>query len=476
MKIIHKSILSNVLNLALIVLVGFFALQNLNLVLDKLKFVEIADDLNASFLEMRLSEKNFFLYRDTTSIDAIREKITSTSATIDAEKADIVKVVGEKSLQQIRAHLKSYSDALDRVEKERYGNRRVEAELRAEGQRLREFSETLRRLERERVNDIISNYQHLLLYSLGAIFILMISVGQFASHRMLGSIRILEKAAHTISSGKFSKIKGINSKDELGSVVSAFNTMSDELASREEEIIQAKKLASIGTLTAGVAHELTNPLNNISMIAQTYEELYDSLTDEQKLELMAKVDGETERIKTIVKNLLDFSKPKAADLRKADINAVVSKTLSLVQNMLDISNIDTRLELGEGLPAVLIDDHQIEQVLVNLVINAIHAMSPGGILNIATRTGGDGGLVEVEVQDNGRGIPPQYLSHIFDPFFSTKGVHGTGLGLSVSYGIIKNHNGNIRVESEVGKGTKFTVELQAYGQEGLNGPVQDNGD
>jgi len=127
---------------------------------------------------------------------------------------------------------------------------------------------------------------------------------------------------------------------------------------------------------------------------------------------------------------------------------------------------------------VLIDEHQIEQVLVNMSINAVHAMSPGGVLTITTRAGGDGDLVEVEVKDNGKGIPPQYISHIFDPFFSTKGVQGTGLGLSVSYGIIRNHNGNIRVDSEVGKGTKFTVELQAYKQfeeEGY-GSAQDNGD
>lgn len=477
MKIIHKTILSNVFNLALLVLVGFFAFQNLNLVLTKLKFVEIADDLNASFLEMRLSEKNYFLYKDPSAIDAIKAKIDSTAQTLANSEQDIVKAVGEKTLDDLRARLKSYSEALARVENGRPGDRGREAVLRAQGQRLKELSETMRRLERERVNNIISSYQRILLYSLCGIFILAITVSQLASRRVLSSLRKIEKAAITISGGKFSKISGINSRDELGSVVSAFNAMSDELASREEEIIQAKKLASIGTLTAGVAHELTNPLNNISMIAQTYEELYGSLTDEQRLEFMAKVDGETERIKTIVKNLLDFSRPKAADLRKAEINKVVQKTLSLVQNMLDISNIDTRLSFAVGLPPVKIDEHQIEQVLVNLAINAIHAMSPGGVLEISTRAGAGGRSVEVEVSDNGKGIPPQYLPHIFDPFFSTKGVHGTGLGLSVSYGIVKNHNGNIRVESEPGKGAKFTVELPVYEQEeGVDGSIQDNGD
>jgi two-component system, NtrC family, sensor kinase len=476
MKIIHKTVLSNVFNLALIMLVGFFAFQNLNLVLTKLRFVEISDDLNSSFLEMRLSEKNYFLYKDPSAIDAIKEKIDYATGTIANSEQDIIRAVGEKNLEELKVHLSSYSEALKKLQHGKPWDKRLEAGLRTQGQQLKEFSETMRRLERERVNEIISSSKRILLYSLCAIFLLAIVVSHLASNRLLASLRKIEKAAVTITGGRFSKIKGIRSKDELGSVVNAFNTMSEELASREEEIIQAKKLASIGTLTAGVAHELTNPLNNISMIAQTYEDLYAKLTDEQRLDFMAKVDEEADRIKTIVKNLLDFSKPKAADLKPTDVNAVVRKTLSLVQNMLDISNIDTRLALGEGLPLAMIDDHQIEQVLVNLIINAIHAMSSGGILNIETRGFADTGFVEVVIRDDGKGIPPEYLPHIFDPFFSTKGVRGTGLGLSVSYGIIKNHHGNIRVDSRVGVGTEFTVELPSYkGEESNHGQLQDNG-
>jgi signal transduction histidine kinase len=241
--------------------------------------------------------------------------------------------------------------------------------------------------------------------------------------------------------------------------------MSDELRYREEQIIQSKKLASLGILTAGVAHELTNPLNNISMIAQTYTEMYDKLNRENRIELMNKVDGETDRIKNIVRNLLDFSKPKEADLQAADMNVVIKKTLRLVQNMLDISNIETRLSLENGLPAVIIDGHQIQQVLVNLVTNAAQAMTGGGTLIIRSRTCPVKNCVAVTVADTGKGIPPEMLPHVFDPFFSTKGEGGTGLGLSVSYGIIKNHKGEIRVESKVGTGTTFTIELPVYNRE-----------
>jgi signal transduction histidine kinase len=235
--------------------------------------------------------------------------------------------------------------------------------------------------------------------------------------------------------------------------------MSEELSHREEEIIQSKKLASLGILTAGVAHELTNPLNNISMMAQNFTEYYDSLGREDRIGLMTKVERETERIQEIVKNLLDFSKPKEANLQEADMNSVIAKTMTLVQNMLDISNITTKLGLDEGLPRIYLDENQIQQVLVNLITNAVQAMSLGGMLFMGTRLGRKGDSIEITVKDSGRGITPEFLPHIFDPFFSTKGDGGTGLGLSVSYGIIKNHKGDIRVESKSGVGTTFTIEL-----------------
>ncbi len=127
---------------------------------------------------------------------------------------------------------------------------------------------------------------------------------------------------------------------------------------------------------------LTNPLNNISMIAQTYAELYEKLSEQDRIEFMNKVDAETERIRKIVKNLLDFSKPKDATPSEGDINSVIQKTLTLVQNMIDVSNIETSIHLADGLPHVFVDEHQIQQVLVNLVTNAVQAMSTGGRLVI----------------------------------------------------------------------------------------------
>ncbi len=466
MRLERKIILSDAFKLALIVLLGIFAYQNINLVLAKLRFVEIADDLNASFLEMRLSEKNYFLYKDESALFDIREKIAATVQSIEFGKKDVVRAVGQENLETLQSFLKKYSDAVEEIRRDSGHDPELESNLRAAGRKLKEFSENITRIERANVNAIFTKSKMILLYSFLGIFLLAIMLSHFLSQQIVKPLRAIEDLTKSISEGKFHKIE-VRSTGELGSLISAINSMSDELRYREEQLIQSKKLASLGILTAGVAHELTNPLNNISMIAQTYMELYDQLGKDERIELMDKIEGETARIKDIVKNLLDFSKPKEAELEESDINGVIHKTLKLVQNILDISNIDTRLNLDKQNPRAFIDEHQIQQVLVNLITNAGQAMPHGGTLFIATRYGAKKDTVEISVIDTGKGIPPELLPHVFDPFFSTKGEGGTGLGLSVSYGIIKNHKGEIRVESKVGTGTTFTIELPAYRREDI---------
>ncbi len=462
MKIENKLIVSNVINGAFIILIGFFAFQNMSLVLTKLRFVEIADDLNASFLEMRLSEKNYFLYKDNKALPAIRESITKTMDTIGEVREDIIRAIGNTDLDTLESRLKAYSATVDLAARGTPGDPQMEVRIRAEGKKLKEFSDSITHLERKRVNDIILSSKRILILLFWAILVSALLIGHFISQKIVRSLREIEKLAKSISHGNFNKIEGAVYEDELGSLINAVNSMSEELAHREEEIIQSKKLASLGILTAGVAHEITNPLNNISMIAQTYAELYPKLGERDRIEFMTKVDAETERIRKIVKNLLDFSKPKDANPNKADINAVIQKTLTLVQNMIDVSNIETSLHFADGLPPVFVDESQIQQVLVNLITNAVQSMTAGGRLVLTTRPGKSGNSIEIGVADTGKGIAPEFLPHIFDPFFSTKGEGGTGLGLSVSYGIIKNHKGEIRVESKVGVGTTFTIKLPAY--------------
>lgn len=465
MKIEYKIILSNVFNVALIVLIGLFAFLNLNLILTKLRFVEIADDLNASFLEMRLSEKNYFLYHDKNALSDIRKKIDDTASSVGLVKDDIIHAVGEDNLEMLQSYLKKYSEVIEGVRRDKTRDAQFEARLRTEGKKLKGFSEDITRLERARVNEIISNSKRFFFYSFWAILLSAIVVSHFVSQRIVKSLREIEGLAKSISGGNFNKIEGIKSNDEFNSVITAINSMSEELRYREEQIIQSKKLASIGILTSGIAHELINPLNNISMIAQTYTELYKRLGEDERIQFMGRIDGETERMKKIIRNLLDFSRPKEPNLRPSDINAVIEKSLKLTLNALSVSNIEIKPSLDNRLPLVFIDEGQIQQVLVNLITNAIQAMPEGGALFASTDIGRSGDFVEIKIGDTGKGIPSEFIPHIFDPFFTTK-EGGTGLGLSVSYAIVKKHKGDIRVESRVGAGTTFTIELPVFKEAG----------
>jgi signal transduction histidine kinase len=214
-----------------------------------------------------------------------------------------------------------------------------------------------------------------------------------------------------------------------------------------------------------VAHELGNPLNNISLIAQTYLSLYDLLGDEDKKNYMGDVYTQSERIKKIVENLLDFSRQKKQELHDCQMGDIVKHSLGLVANQLKISQVKQQLVIADNLPFVSVDAPQIQQVLVNLFINAIQAMPQGGDLFIEVAPDQASGQVIVKVRDTGTGIDKEILPYIFDPFFTTKSTKGTGLGLSVSYGIIRQHHGEIAAQSDAGHGTTFIIKIPAKGED-----------
>ncbi len=477
MKLVHKIILGNVIIIVFIALVYGFSYQKFDLLLDKLNFVEIGDSLNETLLGMRLSEKNYFLYKDKSDLPLIREDLIKIGRTLNDERKNIIRAVGEENFNQLESGLKRYELEVAKLEETEVYTQEMEGSLRETGRQLRLQSASMIRLERLSVNQIIYDSRKALFYFFCLALVVAVTTTYFFFSKMFKSLRGIEKTANAICEGNFCKIEGKISKDELGSVVGAINSMCEELGTRHEMLIQSRKLASLGVLTAGVAHEIGNPLNNISMVAQTYVELYDHLKAEDRLEYMQIVLQECERIRKIVQDLLDFSKPKEADFGVVDMNQLIRNSLKLVQNMIDISGIESKLELADDLPPVYIDKNRIVEVFVNLLTNAVHAMPSGGTVSIRTKLEEAGDYVEVEVEDTGKGIPPEFLPNIFDPFFSTKGTQGTGLGLSISYGIIKKHNGKIEVKSEVGKGTTFVIQLPSHPkEEKIDERSQDHGD
>jgi len=224
----------------------------------------------------------------------------------------------------------------------------------------------------------------------------------------------------------------------------------------EEQMTQTEKLTSLGLLAAGVAHEVNTPLavisNYIQMLAKQMPE------EDPRHAIIEKIVKQTFRASEIVNNLLNFSRTGAGELGNVDVNKVVEETLSLVAHPLKTSQIQVVKNLGEALPAVRGSANKLQQVFLNLFLNARDAMPGGGMLEV--KTAAHNGSVEIEVVDTGAGIPREHIHKIFDPFFTTKGSgRGTGLGLSVSYGIIKEHAGKIDVRSTPGKGTSFHVEF-----------------
>jgi two-component system NtrC family sensor kinase len=229
-------------------------------------------------------------------------------------------------------------------------------------------------------------------------------------------------------------------------------TERDEL---ERRLVQADKLSSVGLLAAGVAHEVNTPLAVISTYAQMLAKQVSE--DDQKTKLLEKIAKQTFRASEIVNSLLNFSRTSPTTFDELPLNRVIQESLALIEHQMEKAGIRVQLELDEQLPAIKGNAGRLQQVFVNLFLNARDAMAAGGTLTVRSFRQGD--TVDVEVADTGHGIQPENVSRIFDPFFTTKARKGTGLGLSVTYGIVREHGGIIEVESQPGEGTRFHLEF-----------------
>jgi two-component system NtrC family sensor kinase len=280
--------------------------------------------------------------------------------------------------------------------------------------------------------------------------------------------------------------------DEIGELAREFNEMTDRLRQAQNEyrqltetleakveartaeisdmhahLVRTEKLASLGQLVAGIAHEINNPLSGILMFANLFAE--DRTLPQEKRDDAMIIVRETQRCAAIVKRLLEFSRNSIPHKKSTSLAKIMDDTLSLLEHQATLSNIEIFRLYDATLPNVEVDPDQIEQVFVNMVVNACQAMPQGGQLTVTIRADFDSRCIITTIEDTGQGIPKEHLEKIFDPFFTTKdqpvnGMAGTGLGLSVSYGIVQNHGGRIDVASHVGIGTVFTVELPLAGQ------------
>lgn len=275
--------------------------------------------------------------------------------------------------------------------------------------------------------------------------------------------RAVEMTARRKDGSEFPISHSINAVRAEGGGWGAVGIIRDvtEMNRTREMLIQSAKLASIGELAANVAHEINNPMTAILGYSSLIMEELD--VSSPYYEDIKTIEQESHRVKNIIRNLLDFSRQRKAEKKMADINEVLKGSISLMAHMSRNSNVTIAVTQGEDLPLLNIDEHQIKQVFINVIGNAVQSMPDGGQLKIVTelskKKSREGEHATIRFKDTGCGISKASLNKIFDPFYSSKGEKGTGLGLSVSYGIIKNHGGDILVNSKEGKGSTFTVLL-----------------
>ena len=297
--------------------------------------------------------------------------------------------------------------------------------------------------------------------------LLAIGLGYILEKKIMSPVHRLIKAGHQVSEGSLTPEIGPISKGEIGVLQNTFQDMVAAMGRRraaaENRLLQSEKQASVGRLAAGVAHEINNPLTGVLTYTHMLLRRKD-IGDDIRSDLQTIAES-TERVRKIVKGLLDFSRQTKLDQEPTEINRLIRTVISAMENQALIKGVSIEFDSGEDLPMLTLDRNQFQSVLVNLIINALDATEPGGSIRVSTGislSASDAGKkgVEIAVTDTGCGISPEDLDKLFDPFFTTKEVgQGTGLGLSVSFGIVQRHGGTIRVQSEVGRGSTFTIWL-----------------
>ncbi|RPI93885.1 MAG: HAMP domain-containing protein, partial [Spirochaetales bacterium] len=314
-------------------------------------------------------------------------------------------------------------------------------------------------------NDIKKETTILFLVIIIVTLLIAIGLSIYLIQNFLHPVNILVNASKEIAEGNYTIKIPVESKDELGYLCKTFNSMVAAIVERDnllkedtqKQIIQSEKLASLGKLAAGIAHEINNPLTGVLTYSSI---LLEELKDTEHKDDLEVIVNETLRCRKIVREILNFARETRIEKEHSNINKVINETLSILEKHVNFQNISIVKDFDSAVPDMEIDINQIKSVINNLSLNASDAMPEGGTLTIRTAYDSAPNTVIIEFIDTGFGISEEIISKIFDPFFTTKQTgKGTGLGLAVTYGIIKRHNGTITVKSSTGEGTTFTIIL-----------------
>ncbi|MEW6601843.1 MAG: ATP-binding protein [Nitrospirota bacterium] len=418
-----------------------------------------AKELSTDFvLRLRLLEKNYMFYRDRESYEALDRSLSQI-----------------KNITPFCFSCTPYIDSVRELFTVFRTSDSITEDLQGAGDRLEQITEGIALSERQKISSFIDHTQNLMLIAL----ILLFSLGPLLVYKtasyIVKPINRLAEITRKISDGDISLRAPIKEHDETHSLAVSFNSMLDNLQKTQQslkeslallnekqaQLVESEKRASMGFLVAGVAHELNNPLNNISLRAEIVNREIRKFSDEKLSDYMQDIVVQSERAHKIINNLLDFARArKSSEMGNQDMVLIVNDSLNLVASQLRVTNIKLVKDIPERPFLVHGNRSKLEQILISIINNAIQAMKDTGTLTVRVRPDEKDRHVLVEISDTGKGIPESEIKNIFDPFFTTKPPgEGTGLGLAVSQTLVTEHKGEILVESRVGAGTTFTVKL-----------------
>ncbi len=478
---------------AMIVGLSIFTYMELNFVEKKIMFGEAISEFFDATLEIRRFEKNYFLYEKRSDFNENLLYVTKARELLAVNSSAFAAVTSEEQLPELAANLEKYKDLMERYEKliQQRTSRgaeinaatsAIEQTIRKYGKDIITSAETIAKMERTSLQAALRGSRRVLVFSIAILVVMVLVIGQLMAQVIVKPLKLMEQAMEKIADGRFEIIR-IDSRDrEVLSLTNAFNKMLRELELRQRHLVQSEKLASLGTLLSGVAHELNNPLSNISSSSQILSEEFDDGSAEFKKELIAQINDQTDRARNIVRTLLEFSRDKEFKKQPLPLNELLKETILFIKGQMT-GNVSVRIEVPSDL-TILADKQRIQQVLLNLMKNAVEAVEGRGAVTVtaAKHSALDKAVddensiynylkyrgkctleedtMDIQIHDTGPGIPPELLSKIFDPFFTTKDVgKGSGLGLFIVHEIIDEHDGCIGVDSAAGKGTTFLIRL-----------------
>ena len=419
-------------------------------------------ELTSSFiLHLRLLEKNYMLFRDKKSFNALNSKLTQM-----------------KNMTPHCLECNPYIEAIHNLFETYKKSDALVNEIQVTGNRLEEITRRMAQRERQRIGSFLTKTKLLLaaalvlLSTLGPLF-----VYKTATYIVAPIIRLAE-ITKKISEGNMTLRAPLREHDETYFLATSFNTMLDKLQltynslersiellnEKQAQLVDSEKRASIGLLVAGVAHELNNPLYNISLTVDAMKDELNELTEEKISEYIEDISSQSKRAHNIIDNLLDFARArKSTEMEKQNIVRIVKESFNLVANQMRINNIKLEQDLPDE-PLFIKGNHsKLEQILVSIFTNAIQAMKGSGTLRVSLGSDPESNSIVLKISDNGQGMPEEEIRNIFEPFFTTKPVgEGTGLGLSVCRSLVREHNGEIEVESKLSEGTTVTLKFPQY--------------